>query len=113
MEVWKISIKIFSNRYNEMMKVMNKFNEYVLVGGVCFNEKVDFYFVCVQNDDGNYQIQVISIYNQFRKVIGVSFFVFSGVLKFFFGYFVKFSIVEDGVMVQIIVENMDFLRQVL
>ncbi|XP_052032932.1 zinc finger FYVE domain-containing protein 9 isoform X2 [Apodemus sylvaticus] len=86
MAVRKTSIKIPSNRYNEMMKAMNKSNEHVLAGGACFNEKADSHLVCVQNDDGNYQTQAISIHNQPRK---------------------------DGVMVQITAENMDSLRQAL
>ncbi|XP_040834473.1 zinc finger FYVE domain-containing protein 9 isoform X1 [Ochotona curzoniae] len=113
MEVRKTSIKIPSNRYNEMMKAMNKSNEHVLAGGACFNDKADSHLVCVQNDDGNYQTQAISIHNQPRKVTGASFFVFSGALKSSSGYLAKSSIVEDGVMVQITAENMDGLRQAL
>ncbi|XP_036203315.1 zinc finger FYVE domain-containing protein 9 isoform X5 [Myotis myotis] len=113
MEVRKTSIKIPSNRYNEVMKAMNKSNEHVLAGGACFNEKADSHLVCVQNDDGNYQTQAISIHNQPRKVTGASFFVFSGALKSSSGYLAKSSIVEDGVMVQITAENMDALRQAL
>lgn len=113
MEVRKTSIKIPSNRYNELMKAMNKSNEHVLAGGACFNEKADSHLVCVQNDDGNYQTQAISIHNQPRKVTGASFFVFSGALKSSSGYLAKSSIVEDGVMVQITAENMDSLRQAL
>nr|XP_044995139.1 zinc finger FYVE domain-containing protein 9 isoform X2 [Jaculus jaculus] len=113
MEVRKTSIKIPSNRYNEMMKVINKSNEHVLAGGACFNEKADSHLVCVQNDDGNYQTQAISIHNQPRKVTGASFFVFSGALKSSSGYLAKSSIVEDGVMVQISAETMDALRQAL
>uniref|UniRef100_A0A8B9FUE2 Zinc finger FYVE domain-containing protein n=1 Tax=Amazona collaria TaxID=241587 RepID=A0A8B9FUE2_9PSIT len=85
MEVRKTSIKIPSNRYNEMMKAMNKSNEHVLAGGACFNEKADSHLVCVQNDDGNYQTQAISIHNQPRK----------------------------GRMFIITAENMDSLRQAL
>lgn len=113
MEIRKTSIKIPSNRYNEMMKAMNKSNEHVLAGGACFNEKADSHLVCVQNDDGNYQTQAISIHNQPRKVTGASFFVFSGALKSSSGYLAKSSIVEDGVMVQITAENMESLRQAL
>ncbi|XP_007535212.1 zinc finger FYVE domain-containing protein 9 isoform X4 [Erinaceus europaeus] len=113
MEVRKTSIKIPSNRYNEMMKAINKSNEHVLAGGACFNEKADSHLVCVQNDDGNYQTQAISIHNQPRKVTGASFFVFSGALKSSSGYLAKSSIVEDGVMVQITAENMEALRQAL
>ncbi|XP_063091254.1 zinc finger FYVE domain-containing protein 9 isoform X2 [Cavia porcellus] len=96
-----------------MMKAMNKSNEHVLAGGACFNEKADSHLVCVQNDDGNYQTQAISIHNQPRKVTGASFFVFSGALKSSSGYLAKSSIVEDGVMVQMTAENMDSLRQAL
>ncbi|XP_055497730.1 zinc finger FYVE domain-containing protein 9-like [Leucoraja erinacea] len=113
MEVRKTCINIPSNRYNEMMKAMNKSNEHVLAFGACFNEKADSHLVCVQNDDGNYQTQAISIHNQPRKVTGASFFVFSGALKSSSGYLAKSSIVEDGMMVQISAETMDTLRQAI
>uniref|UniRef100_A0A671RVU2 Zinc finger FYVE domain-containing protein 9-like n=1 Tax=Sinocyclocheilus anshuiensis TaxID=1608454 RepID=A0A671RVU2_9TELE len=113
MEVRKTCIKIPSNRYNELMKAMNKSNEHVLAMGACFNERADSHLVCVQNDDGNYQTQAISIHHQPRKVTGASFFVFSGALKSSSGYLAKTSIVEDGVMVQITAETMEALRQAL
>uniref|UniRef100_UPI00398F47BB zinc finger FYVE domain-containing protein 9 n=1 Tax=Pristiophorus japonicus TaxID=55135 RepID=UPI00398F47BB len=113
MEVRKTCINVPSNRYNEMMKAMNKSNEHVLAFGACFNDKADSHLVCVQNDDGNYQTQAISIHNQPRKVTGASFFVFSGALKSSSGYLAKSSIVEDGMMVQISAETMDSLRQAL
>ncbi|XP_076004485.1 zinc finger FYVE domain-containing protein 9 isoform X2 [Genypterus blacodes] len=113
MEVRKTSIKIPSNRYNELMKAMNKSNEHVLAMGACFNDRADSHLVCVQNDDGNYQTQAISIHHQPRKVTGACFFVFSGALKASSGYLAKTSIVEDGVMVQITAETMDSLRQAL
>ncbi|KAG5847594.1 hypothetical protein ANANG_G00127840 [Anguilla anguilla] len=113
MEVRKTCIKIPSNRYDELMKAMNKSNEHVLAVGACFNERADSHLVCVQNDDGNYQTQAISIHNQPRKVTGACFFVFSGALKASSGYLAKTSIVEDGVMVQITAETMDALRQAL
>lgn len=49
------------------MKAMNKSNEHVLAMGACFNDKADSHLVCVQNDDGNYQTQAISIHHQPRK----------------------------------------------
>ncbi|XP_017266452.1 zinc finger FYVE domain-containing protein 9 isoform X2 [Kryptolebias marmoratus] len=113
MEVRKTSIKIPSNRYNELMKAMNKSNEHVLAMGACFNDKADSHLVCVQNDDGNYQTQAISIHHQPRKVTGACFFVFSGALKASSGFLAKTSIVEDGVMIQITAEAMDSLRQAL
>ncbi|XP_047224204.1 zinc finger FYVE domain-containing protein 9 isoform X2 [Girardinichthys multiradiatus] len=113
MEVRKTSIKIPSNRYNELMKAMNKSNEHVLAMGSCFNDRADSHLVCVQNDDGNYQTQAISIHHQPRKVTGACFFVFSGALKASSGFLAKTSIVEDGVMIQITAETMDSLRQAL
>ncbi|XP_077414915.1 zinc finger FYVE domain-containing protein 9 isoform X2 [Vanacampus margaritifer] len=113
MAVKKTSIKIPSNRYNELMKAMNKSNEHVLAMGACFNERADSHLVCVQNDDGNYQTQAISIHHQPRKVTGACFFVFSGALKASSGFLAKTSIVEDGVMIQITAETMDALRQAL
>uniref|UniRef100_A0A8C6LRL2 Zinc finger FYVE-type containing 9 n=1 Tax=Nothobranchius furzeri TaxID=105023 RepID=A0A8C6LRL2_NOTFU len=113
MEVRKTSIKIPSNHYNELMKAMNKSNEHVLAMGACFNDKADSHLVCVQNDDGNYQTQAISIHHQPRKVTGACFFVFSGALKASSGFLAKTSIVEDGVMIQITAETMDSLRQAL
>ncbi|KAM7400193.1 hypothetical protein PAMA_004744 [Pampus argenteus] len=113
MEVRKTSIKIPSNRYSELMKAMNKSNEHVLAMGACFNERADSHLVCVQNDDGNYQTQAISIHHQPRKVTGACFFVFSGALKASSGFLAKTSIVEDGVMIQITAETMDSLRQAL
>ncbi|CDR00078.1 unnamed protein product [Oncorhynchus mykiss] len=74
------------------MKAMNKSNEHVLAMGACFNERADSHLVCVQNDDGNYQTQAISIHHQPRKVTGACFFVFSGSLKA--GQLAKTSIVE-------------------
>uniref|UniRef100_A0A668SQ53 Zinc finger, FYVE domain containing 9a n=1 Tax=Oreochromis aureus TaxID=47969 RepID=A0A668SQ53_OREAU len=116
MEVRKTSIKIPSNRYNELMKAMNKSNEHVLAMGACFNDRADSHLVCVQNDDGNYQTQAISIHHQPRKgtsFISACFFVFSGALKASSGFLAKTSIVEDGVMIQITAETMDSLRQAL
>ncbi|KAM4551225.1 zinc finger FYVE domain-containing protein 9 isoform 2-T2 [Odontesthes bonariensis] len=140
MEVRKTSIKIPSNRYSELMKAMNKSNEHVLAMGACFNDQADSHLVCVQNDDGNYQTQAISIHHQPRKgadadtllasrtsfvssptgfyvqrdvFTGACFFVFSGALKASSGFLAKTSIVEDGVMIQITAETMDSLRQAL
>uniref|UniRef100_A0A8C7YEW4 Zinc finger, FYVE domain containing 9a n=1 Tax=Oryzias sinensis TaxID=183150 RepID=A0A8C7YEW4_9TELE len=113
MEVRKTTIKIPSNCYNELVKAMNKSNEHVLAMGACFNDRADSHLVCVQNDDGNYQTQAISIHHQPRKVTGACFFVFSGALKASSGFLAKTSIVEDGVMIQITAETMDSLRQAL
>lgn len=64
---WRKFVKICLAILIKMMKAMNKSNEHVLAFGACFNEKADSHLVCVQNDDGNYQTQAISIHNQPRK----------------------------------------------
>ncbi|MBN3313229.1 ZFYV9 protein, partial [Atractosteus spatula] len=115
MEVRKTCIKIPSNRYNELMKAMNKSNEHVLAMGACFNERADSHLVCVQNDDGNYQTQAISIHNQPRKVVlsgsvtGACFFVFSGALKPSSGYLAKSSIVEVKISTSSFIMDEDLL----
>ncbi|XP_047445361.1 zinc finger FYVE domain-containing protein 9 [Mugil cephalus] len=125
MEVRKTSIKIPSNRYNEICPHRRRSSSHhiclhlteqsthVLAMGACFNDRADSHLVCVQNDDGNYQTQAISIHHQPRKVTGACFFVFSGALKASSGFLAKTSIVEDGVMIQITAETMDSLRQAL
>uniref|UniRef100_A0AAX7VRL1 FYVE-type domain-containing protein n=1 Tax=Astatotilapia calliptera TaxID=8154 RepID=A0AAX7VRL1_ASTCA len=115
MEVRKTSIKIPSNRYNELMKAMNKSNEHVLAMGACFNDRADSHLVCVQNDDGNYQTQAIKTGSTVTLETSFisCFFVFSGALKASSGFLAKTSIVEDGVMIQITAETMDSLRQAL
>lgn len=106
------------------MKAMSKSNDHVLAMGACFNDHADSHLVCIQNDDGNYQTQAISIHHQPRKgaptrppssgccccwsahacvcvcvcvfpaVTGACFFVFSGALKSSSGFLAKTSIVE-------------------
>lgn len=49
------------------MKAMSKSNDHVLAMGACFNDRADSHLVCIQNDDGNYQTQAISIHHQPRK----------------------------------------------
>ncbi|KAM6962520.1 zinc finger FYVE domain-containing protein 9 [Aplochiton taeniatus] len=113
LEAQQTCIKIPTMGYNELMKALNKSNEHVLALGACFNKAADSHLICVQDEDGQYQTQAISIHNQPRKVTGSCFFVFSSALKASAGCFAKSSIVEDGLMVQIAVETMAELRRAL
>ncbi|CAN0139091.1 unnamed protein product [Lampetra planeri] len=113
MEMGHTWIDIPSNRYNQMVKVLNGANEHVLAFGAVFNSAADSHLVCVQNDDGNYQTQAINIHATPRKVTGASFVVFNGALKSSSGFLAKSSIVEDGLMVQITAEGMEALRSAL
>ncbi|MGH0179070.1 UNVERIFIED_CONTAM: hypothetical protein FKN15_000761 [Acipenser sinensis] len=111
MEMGNSYIEIPKGRFNEMMKVMNSSNEHVISMGACFSMEADSHLVCVQNDDGNYQIQANSVPGKTRRVTGASFVVFNGALKASSGFIAKSSIVEDGLMVQITPETMEALRQ--
>uniref|UniRef100_S4R651 Zinc finger FYVE-type containing 9 n=1 Tax=Petromyzon marinus TaxID=7757 RepID=S4R651_PETMA len=113
MEMGHTWIDIPSNRYNQMVKVLNGANEHVLAFGAVFNSAADSHLVCVQNDDGNYQTQAINIHATPRKVTGASFVVFNGALKSSSGFLAKSSIVADGLMVQITAEGMEALRSAL
>ncbi|KAJ7993557.1 hypothetical protein DPEC_G00273640 [Dallia pectoralis] len=113
LEAHRTCIKIPTSSYDELMRALNKSNEHVLAMGACFNPSADSHLICVQEDDGQYQTQAISIHKQPRKVTGSCFFVFSGALKAGSGYLAKSSIVEDGLMVQITMATMLELRQSL
>ncbi|XP_022089254.1 uncharacterized protein LOC110978509 [Acanthaster planci] len=106
-------IQIPRNRYNEVMKVVNNSNEHVMAIAANFSTEADSHLVCIQNDEGTYQTQAISIQNKPRKVTGASFVVFNGALKTTSGLTAKSSIVEDGLMIQILPETMAALRQAL
>ncbi|XP_038066295.1 uncharacterized protein LOC119736358 [Patiria miniata] len=106
-------IQIPRNRYNEVMKVVNNSNEHVMAIAANFSSESDSHLVCIQNDEGTYHTQAISIQNKPRKVTGASFVVFNGALKTTSGLTAKSSIVEDGLMIQILPETMAALRQAL
>ncbi|GAB6028768.1 Zinc finger FYVE domain-containing protein 16 [Chamberlinius hualienensis] len=101
------------NRYDEVVKALNTGIDHVLALAASFSTEADSHLVCIQNDQGNYLSQAISIDDQPRRVTGASFVVFNGALKSSSGLTAKSSIVEDGVMVHIPAESMVALRQTL
>ncbi|PVD22658.1 hypothetical protein C0Q70_15913 [Pomacea canaliculata] len=111
MEDKKTLINFPRNRYQEVMKVVASSNEHVMALGASFSLEADSHLVCIQNEDCNYQTQAINIQNKPRKVTGASFVVFNGALKASTGLRAKSSIVEDGLMVQILPETMASLKQ--
>lgn len=113
MEMGKSTINIPEWRYSEIVKIINSSNEHVISMGASLSKEADSHLVCMQNDDGVYQTQANSFTGKPRKVTGASFVVFNGALKASSGYLAKSSIVEDGLMVQIMPETMDALRQAL
>ncbi|XP_071117294.1 zinc finger FYVE domain-containing protein 16-like isoform X1 [Haliotis cracherodii] len=113
MEDKKTVINFPRNRYDELMKMVNSSNEHVMALGSSFSADADSHLVCIQNDEGNYQTQAINIQNKPRKVTGASFVVFNGALKTSSGLRAKSSIVEDGLMVQILPECMVAVKQAI
>ncbi|XP_041436424.1 zinc finger FYVE domain-containing protein 16 isoform X2 [Xenopus laevis] len=113
MQVGNISIKIPSKRHNEILKVIHACNEHVISIGASFSLEADSHLVCVQNSDGIYQTQANSTPGKAREVTGASFVVFNGALKTSSGFLAKSSIVEDGLMVQIMPDMMEALWQAL
>ena len=96
-----------------MLKALNTSNETVLAMGSNFSTSADSHLVAIQGEDGNYQTQAINILNKERKVTGASFVVFNGALKSTANLTAKSSIVEDGLMVQVLPDNMVNVRKAL
>lgn len=102
------------NRYDETMKALNNGGiDHVLALGGNFSLKADSHLVCIQHEEGVYQTQAINIKDRPRKVTGASFVVFNCALKTSSGLTAKSSIVEDGIMVQVLADTMQTLRQSL
>ena len=104
-----------------MLKALNTSNETVLALGAMFSVSADSHLVTIQQEDGSYQTQAINICNkvseifletseiflnilsQERRLTGASFVVFNGALKTSANLTAKSSIVEDGLMVQVLI----------
>ncbi|KAK0183206.1 hypothetical protein PV327_001270 [Microctonus hyperodae] len=104
------------NRYDQVIKGLNNSNDHVLAFAANFSIHADSHLVCIQTntgDESSYQTQAINIHNKPRKVTGASFVVINGALKSSMGLSAKSSIVEDGLMVQIMPEKMEALKAAL
>ncbi|KAG8194458.1 hypothetical protein JTE90_011066 [Oedothorax gibbosus] len=114
MEEKKTCVNIPRNRYEKVIKILNNNNvEHVLALGSNFSTEADSHLVCMQKEEGDYQTQAINIENTTRKVTGASFIIFSGALKSASGLSAKFSIVEDGLLIQISQDTMVALHMAL
>lgn len=128
------------NRYDQVIKGLNNSNDHVLAYASNFSIAADSHLVCIQTntgDESSYQTQAISINNNPRTsrysiykhihyfleyitknclidtVTGTSFIVINGALKSSMGLSAKSSIVEDGLMVEIMPEKMEALKAAL
>lgn len=113
MSTGRTDILLPKNRYDAVLKALNTSNETVLAMGSNFSTSADSHLVAIQGEDGNYQTQAINILNKERKVTGASFVVFNGALKSTANLTAKSSIVEDGLMVQVLPDNMVNVRKAL
>ncbi|XP_043515847.1 zinc finger FYVE domain-containing protein 9 isoform X3 [Frieseomelitta varia] len=104
------------NRYDQVIKGLNNSNDHVLAYASNFSIAADSHLVCIQTntgDESTYQTQAISINNNQRTITGTSFIVINGALKSSMGLSAKSSIVEDGLMVEIMPEKMEALKAAL
>ncbi|OXU21599.1 hypothetical protein TSAR_014260 [Trichomalopsis sarcophagae] len=118
MEGNSTNVRFPKNRYNQVIKGLNNSNDHVLAFASNFSIQADSHLVCIQvavnnEEDSGYQTQAINIQNKPRKVTGASFIVINGALKSSMGLSAKSSIVEDGLMVQIMPEKMEALKAAL
>ncbi|XP_036143333.1 uncharacterized protein LOC105832055 isoform X2 [Monomorium pharaonis] len=104
------------NRYDQVIKGLHNSNDHVLAYASNFSIIADSHLVCIQTntgDESSYQTQAINIHNKPRTVTGASFIVINGALKSSMGLSAKSSIVEDGLMVEIMPEKMEALKAAL
>ncbi|XP_034134571.1 zinc finger FYVE domain-containing protein 9 isoform X2 [Drosophila guanche] len=119
MEDRQMTVIIPRYRQQDVIKAINNASDHILAFAGNFSKVADGHLVCMQNinDDRNemyaYSTQAINIQGQPRKVTGASFFVLNEALKSSSGLSGKCSIVEDGLMVQIMPAKMEEVRQAL
>ncbi|CAB3980722.1 zinc finger FYVE domain-containing 9 isoform X2 [Paramuricea clavata] len=108
----KVVIQLPQNRYDEVLKVLNATDEFVMAFEATFSNVADAHLVCIQ-EGTSYKTQSINLEGQERKVTAASFIVFNGALKTTTDVKAKVSIVEDGVMVQMIRQMSEEMRQAM
>jgi len=119
MEDRQTTVIIPKHRQQDVIKAINNASDHILAFAGNFSKVADGHLVCMQNinDDRSemysYSTQAINIQGQPRKITGASFFVLNEALKSSSGLSGKCSIVEDGLMVQIMPAKMEEVRQAL
>ncbi|XP_037713477.1 zinc finger FYVE domain-containing protein 9 [Drosophila subpulchrella] len=119
MEDRQTTVIIPKYRQQDVIKAINNASDHILAFAGNFSRVADGHLVCMQNinDDRSemysYSTQAINIQGQPRKITGASFFVLNEALKSTSGLSGKCSIVEDGLMVQIMPAKMEEVRQAL
>ena len=108
----KVVIQLPQNRYDEVLKVLNATDENVMAFEATFSNVADSHLVCIQ-EGTSYKTQSINLEGQERKVTAASFVVFNGAMKTTSDIKAKVSVVEDGVMVQMIRQMSEEMRQAM
>ena len=123
----KIIVKIANNRHDLVLKALNSSSNSVLSFGSNFDSNANYHLTCLHNDeqyltqifskDGtvkDFNLNNLESNNEYiSEVIGASYIVFSGALKNESGLNAKNGIVEDGVLVQLLPEKLEKLKNSL
>nr|CAH7759536.1 unnamed protein product [Callosobruchus chinensis] len=113
MEDKNTTVTIPVNWYDQVVKSLNNSSDHILAFAGNFSSQADSHLVCIQDTQGNedcYSTHAINIQNKPRKITGASFIVFNGALKSTSGLTAKSNIVEDGLMIQVLPEHMQQIR---
>ncbi|ALC42696.1 Sara [Drosophila busckii] len=119
MEDRQTTVTIPRYRQHDVIKAINNATDHILAFAGNFSKLADGHLVCMQNVNDDraemfaYSTQAINIQGQPRKITGASFFVLNESLKSSSGLSGKCSIVEDGLMVQVMPAKMEEVRQAL
>ncbi|NXG52679.1 ZFY16 protein, partial [Psilopogon haemacephalus] len=105
-------IKIPLRKYNEVMKVIDSSDEYVVIIGTNPSKEADSYLACVQDEDGLYQTKTVSVTGCPRRVTSASFVVFKEATTHS-RFSAKYTIIEDGVIVHVTTETLQNLCKAL
>ncbi|NXF89896.1 ZFY16 protein, partial [Eubucco bourcierii] len=109
LEIGRCCIKIPLRKYNEVMKVVDSSDEYVIIIGTNPSIEADSYLVCVQDEDGLYQTKTVSVTGCPRRVTSASFVVFKEATA----PSAKYAVIEDGIIVDVTTETLQNLYKAL
>lgn len=125
MEERTMSVLVPRNRYAQVQRALANSSDHILALAGNFSAQADGHLVCIQNMDAAadangapqeahaYSTQAVNIQGRQRRVTGASFLVLNGALKAASGLSAKCSIVEDGLMVQIMPAKMVAVQKAL
>lgn len=109
------------NRYDQVQQALANSSDHILALAGNFSPAADGHLVCIQNTDAagtgsethSYATQAVNIQGRPRRVTGASFLLLNGALKSASGLSAKCSIVEDGLMVQVMPAKMVAVQKAL